>query len=147
VGVERLRATLFVVDDDGCVLMFRGGDPARPEDGTWWFPPGGGVEVDETIEAAGRRELHEETGLVVTELGPVVHVRATEFSFLGVEYDAVEHCFLVRAPRFEVNRAGWSDVERAALHEHRWWSRAELTKSNEVVHPADLVDLLDELAV
>lgn len=141
-GVERLRATLFVIDDDGCILLFRGGDPARPDDGTWWFPPGGGVEPEETVGAAGRRELREETGLVVEDVGPVVLVRSTEFSFLGVDYDAVEHCFVVRAPRFEVIRSGWTEIERSVLHEHRWWCPEELAASDEVFHPADLVALL-----
>lgn len=145
-GVVRLRATLFVIDDDGCVLMFRGGDPARPDDGTWWFAPGGGVEPGETIEAAGRRELAEETGLVVDDVGSVVHVRASQFSFLGVDYVAVEHCFVVRTQRFEVSRAGWTDVERSALHEHRWWCPAELADASDVFHPADLADLLERFA-
>ncbi len=145
-GVERLRATLFVIDEGGCVLMFRGGDPARPDDGTWWFPPGGGVEPDETVEAAGRRELEEETGLVVDDVGTVVLVRSTQFSFLGVEYDAVEHCFVVRTPRFQVSQAGWTDAERTVLHEHRWWSPAELAASNDVFHPADLVELLEQFS-
>ena len=141
-GVGRLRATLFVIDDEGCVLLFRGGDPARPDAGTWWFPPGGGVEPGESVEAAGRRELAEETGLVVDDVGPVVLVRSTQFSFLGVDYDAVEHCFVVRAPRFRVSRAGWTDVERSVLHEHRWWCPDELGASGVAVHPPDLVELL-----
>lgn len=141
-GVERIRATLFVVDDDGCVLLFRGGDPVRPDDGTWWFPPGGAVEVGESIEEAGRRELAEETGLVVDDLGPVVRVRATQFSFLGVEYDAVEHCFVVRHPRFDVDRSGWTEIERTVLHEHRWWSEGDLRAAADTVYPEDLADLL-----
>lgn len=141
-GVERLRATLFVIDDDGCVLLFRGGDPARPDDGTWWFPPGGGVEPGETVEAAGRRELAEETGLVVDDVGPVVMIRASHFSFLEVDVAAVEHCFVVHTQRFELTRAGWTDFERSVLHEHRWWSPEQLAASEDVVHPADLVELL-----
>lgn len=39
-----------------------------------WETPGGGMLDGETVEAAIRRELHEETGLVAREVGPI-HVR------------------------------------------------------------------------
>ncbi|MGA8118136.1 MAG: NUDIX domain-containing protein [Actinocatenispora sp.] len=48
-----------VVDDDGLVLALR-----RPEDGRW-EPPGGMLEVGESIVDGLRREVREETGLDV----------------------------------------------------------------------------------
>jgi 8-oxo-dGTP diphosphatase len=44
------------------VLLIRRRDDAR------WDLPGGGVSVGEEVEAAARRELHEETGLSVGPL-------------------------------------------------------------------------------
>ena len=44
------------------VLLVRRGRP--PLEGAWSFP-GGGQELGETVDAAGRREVLEETGLVV----------------------------------------------------------------------------------
>lgn len=41
-------ARIILVDDSGQILLFRGGDPARPRAGTWWFTPGGAVEPGET---------------------------------------------------------------------------------------------------
>ena len=64
---------MVLVSTDGRVLLFRGGDPGRPERGTWWVTPGGGTDPGESTAEAARRELLEETGLdVATEaLGAV----------------------------------------------------------------------------
>jgi 8-oxo-dGTP diphosphatase len=50
---------------DQVLLVRRGQEPARGS----WSLPGGLVELGETLEAALRREVLEETGLAVTILG------------------------------------------------------------------------------
>ena len=48
-----------VVDDQGHVLVIKRRDNGR------WEPPGGVLELDETLEAGVRREILEETGVEV----------------------------------------------------------------------------------
>src|SRR5882672_9447042 len=79
VTVRRQAARVILIDEAGRVLLFRGGDPHRPDAGTWWFTPGGGLDDGETIEDAAQREVREETGYVVTDLGAVVLERSIEF--------------------------------------------------------------------
>jgi 8-oxo-dGTP pyrophosphatase MutT (NUDIX family) len=138
----RLAAKVLVITPDASVLLFRGGDPGRPTSGTWWFPPGGGVEPGESIEAAARREFGEETGVVLDDLGPVVHRRIAEFEFNGQTIVGDEHYFAVHAARFEVNMDGWTELERAIMEEHRWWTLAELRDSADTIYPEDLARLV-----
>jgi 8-oxo-dGTP pyrophosphatase MutT (NUDIX family) len=140
--VVRRAARVIVLDRDGRVLLFRGGDPARPQDGTWWFTPGGGADEGETVENAARRELLEETGLTVEHLGPVVAVRDVTFEFLGQTYEQREHLYRVIVDRFDVDSSRWTEIERAAMVEHRWWTPDELRSTSEVFYPNNLVDLV-----
>src|SRR5688500_5296596 len=73
----RIRPTVgvLVLDATQRVLLFRVAsavalDDARPDVTSWWGPPGGGVAGAETCAAAGLREVWEETGLRVAQLGP-----------------------------------------------------------------------------
>jgi 8-oxo-dGTP diphosphatase len=61
---ERKRAAAVIVRD-GRVLMVHERS-RRSGGGEWWTLPGGGVEPGETPEEAVRREVFEETGLVVS---------------------------------------------------------------------------------
>ena len=136
--IPRVAARVIVLDRDGCVLLLRGFDPARPEAGEWWFTPGGGLDEGETIEDAAMRELREETGLTVAGVGAPVFTRRIEFAFEHNHYDQLEHFFCVRADRFDVDARGWTEIEQRSVLGHRWWSAAELEATAQTVYPEDL---------
>ena len=48
-----------LIFDEGRVLL------AHRRDIDWWNLPGGGMELNETVEEAIRREVREETGLEI----------------------------------------------------------------------------------
>ena len=79
-----------IVVRDGSVLLVR---RARGAGVGLWSIPGGRVDLGETMEAAVRRELAEETGLVAGDVRHVGHVER-----IGAGWHFVIHDFLVDAP-------------------------------------------------
>jgi 8-oxo-dGTP pyrophosphatase MutT (NUDIX family) len=149
IPLSRSAARLIVVNRDDRVLLIEGRDSTRPESSTWWITPGGGLDEGESLEQAARRELLEETGLVVGELGSQVLRRTVDFPF--EEFDIVqdETFFLVRwdgAGR-EVRPAALTEIERRTLLQSRWWTVAELRTTAETVYPEGLADLLSDYGI
>jgi 8-oxo-dGTP pyrophosphatase MutT (NUDIX family) len=65
--IERRVAVVFLVDPQGRVLMQHRDSHAKVSPNQWAMP-GGKIEDGETPEEAARREVREETGLIVTAL-------------------------------------------------------------------------------
>jgi 8-oxo-dGTP pyrophosphatase MutT (NUDIX family) len=136
--VARTSGRVLLLDREDRVLLLRGSDPVDPAAGDWWFTPGGGLDSGESAEQGARRELREETGLDLADVGPPVWIRTAEFSFLGRRYRQAETFFLARVDSHVVDFSGHTDIERDAVHEFRWWSLDELERSRVTVYPTTL---------
>ena len=141
--LRRLCAKVLLVDPQDRVLLFSGIDRTLPEAPPEWFPVGGAVEDGETIEAAAVRETAEETGLQISHPGPAIFTRRFQWVFEGSAYDQEEVYFLVRTGHVAVSDDRWTDVERATIVDHRWWTVDELRSTSEAVYPDGLAELLD----
>lgn len=145
--ILRPAARVLLVDARERLLLFEGCDPAEPELGWWWFTPGGGLDPGETPAQGAARELSEETGLRLAPdrlVGPVCR-RVAEFGFQGRRYRQAEDFFLARVPAWEVDVSGFTDLERVAVRNPRWWTLPQLRARSETVYPADIADWLPEL--
>jgi double-stranded uracil-DNA glycosylase len=122
----------LVVDERDRVLLFRW---ARPSGSSFWITPGGGVEPGETEEQALRRELREEAGLAAPRLGR--HVWTAEFliPLHGGWFRQRERVYLARVRAEDV---AVPDLAHEHVHEHRWWTPAELEASDALFGPLDL---------
>jgi ADP-ribose pyrophosphatase YjhB (NUDIX family) len=95
------RSCRGLLVSDGRILLFqhsiRGGSSV-------WVGPGGGVEAGESLIDALTRELHEETGLQITEehAPQLVWVQTAEFSEMRVHGYAgvINHYFLIDVEPF-----------------------------------------------
>ncbi|MFK3980234.1 NUDIX hydrolase [Micromonospora sp. NPDC050397] len=147
VYTPRQAARVLLLDAADRVLLFHGWDPARPGH-RYWFTPGGGLDPGESSAHGAARELAEETGLRVTpeQLGEPVWRESTEFTFGGEWFRQQQEFFLCRVPAgesaFEVDTAGFDQIERDSIDEHRWWSVADLERTGERFYPTDLPALL-----
>ncbi|MGH9136089.1 MAG: NUDIX hydrolase [Acidimicrobiales bacterium] len=127
---EAVRAV--VIDPDGRVLLVRWEFPDRPALGypavSVWGTPGGGIEADEEVEPALRRELSEELGLDDPRIGPQIWERLHVIPFLDGRWDGQhDRFFLVESPAFEPAPRLSTALLRAELLTHiRWWTQAEL---------------------
>lgn len=142
---RRRAARLVLLDAADRVLLLRleAGRDAQSEG--YWYLPGGGVRPRESVEAAARRELREETGIHDVVLGPIVGQReSVRFVFAGRQIEQDEWYVAARVATGRVGSGRRGDGERRAVAAHRWWSIAELDASDEVVHPHDIVALVRE---
>ena len=145
-----VRAVILADDDSVLLCRFSAPHPAVPAGATGvWAAPGGGIEPGELLLEALRRELHEETGLVMGVAPP--HVWHQEVLDQGTAegYEGlVNDYFLLRTERFDP-RGALSDDDLAAEHISgmRWWRHREIAEydGNDLFSPRDLATPLAAL--
>jgi 8-oxo-dGTP diphosphatase len=138
-----VRALLLCEPDDRLLLMQI---HLPDQDRHLWLTPGGGMEPGESPVASLIREVREETGFKVSNpVGPV-WTRRHVFGFRGATYDQRESFYLVRTPLLEPDPTqNPAAIEQALFREFRWWSLAEMERSDELFVPRQLASHLQSL--
>jgi 8-oxo-dGTP pyrophosphatase MutT (NUDIX family) len=142
VTVNRATSRILLLDRDNRVLLFLTKAPDTSGVARW-LTPGGGVDPGETHHQAALRELEEETGLVLEDVGEPVW----SHDFV-VKWDAADHdtghaeFYTATVDAFEPSDAQWTDDERVDVLAHKWWTLSELIATDEAYEPAELVNLV-----
>lgn len=142
----RLTARAVLLDPSDRVLLFRFELPEGMIGGArrFWATPGGAIEAAEDVRVALAREVREETGFSDFEIGAELWVGEQTLTFDGVPTFTRERFFAVRAQVAEINRNGWTELERRVMRDHRWWSVDELTSTRETIFPANFGRLVEQ---
>jgi 8-oxo-dGTP pyrophosphatase MutT (NUDIX family) len=137
---------MVVLDSSEHVLLFHTRDFPRPDLGTWWELPGGGLELGETYVEAAIRELAEETGIVITgrQVGIPTWRRRATFRLRDMRRVNDEVVVLVRLECADpvVDGSRRLAIEQEDYFDFRWWPVPDVVSSNERFYPGRLPQLL-----
>jgi 8-oxo-dGTP pyrophosphatase MutT (NUDIX family) len=141
----RVGARVLLLDSHDRVLLIHARDPDDPGH-HWWELPGGGLDDGEDLPTAARREVAEESGIVLTELGRKLWTRESRFAYRGRDHHRIDHVFLARTPD-TTQRVPLKPTanERVGLIERCWWTLEDLRRCPDKLLPANLPALLSEI--
>lgn len=139
--INREAGRVLLFNRQGQLLLVLGQDPARPEVGTWWFTPGGGLDEAESHREGARRELFEETGITAQLSDEPAFERTIEFPFDGGLYRQHEFFYAAVSETSEIKPQHLTELELRAVLGTRWWDISDLASTHDVVHPPLLQDV------
>jgi 8-oxo-dGTP pyrophosphatase MutT (NUDIX family) len=141
----RIGARVLLLDEHDRVLLMHARDPDDPGH-HWWELPGGGRDDGETLEQAAMREVAEETGIELDQLGPQVWIRESRFRYRNRDHHRLDHVFLARRPGATATVATKpTDNEKLGLIERAWFTVAQLRDCTDKLLPPELPTLLDAI--
>lgn len=141
---ERRAVRAVLLAPQGTVLL---ACAHRPGDGKQiWFTPGGGLEPDEDHLTGLRRELFEETGFEVEQIGSPIWTRHHEFDWGLRRISQHETFYLISTQPFEPESSGNPDPEEAsAFEQHQWMTPTQMRHVSGTLVPARLPELVETL--
>lgn len=142
--IERQAIRAVMLTPTGRMLLMQAQEPAS--DFTVWFAPGGGIEPNESPADCLRREIHEETGQVIRDIGPLIWHRHHVFDWNGTTISQHEDFHLVPIAEFDPDfTTNPSQSELMAFRQFKWWTPAEIAASDDVFAPRLLAEHLQAL--
>jgi len=145
-SLRRPAARVVLLDEAKRVFLMHGSDPMRPEKGTWWEIPGGGIESGETSQEAATRELYEECGFRDVEVGPCIWTQYVEFDFAMYHFKSDERIHIAHTSESsEWDPQGLEALEAAAFEDAQWWSIDDLEAAQVQTLPNRLLEFLPDI--
>jgi len=113
----------------------------------FWITPGGKLEEGEGFSKALQREIKEEVGLSISEIGPWIWTRNAKFDDKnGAPFLSYERYYLVRVVDHELDTTNMTENEKLTLKGYKWWSLDELKQVESSLRPPGLLNLVADIA-
>jgi 8-oxo-dGTP pyrophosphatase MutT (NUDIX family) len=141
----RIGARVLLLDEHDRVLLIHACDP-DDSGHHWWELPGGGLDAGESLEQAAVREVAEETGIELDQLGPRVWIRESRFRYRNRDHHRIDHVFLACGVGIMATVATKpTENEKLGLIERAWLTSAQLHDTTDKLVPPELPTLLDTI--
>lgn len=139
---HRRVSRILLFDEAHRLLLLKTASPNLAVPVVRWITPGGGVEDHETHAEGAIRELFEETGLRIKDIGDAVWSVSGSSTFNdGHVQTTYSEFFMVHTRSFEPVRHHWMPNEFTDIHDVRWWGLGELEGTDEPYGPVNLVEV------
>lgn len=143
----RKSARAILINEKGQVLLFKFVFKNVKGDKVLWVTPGGGLKEGENFKAALKRELFEETGIHLNEVGPWTCTRELLINGKNGDFISYERYFLIHTDSSEIQLLNMTDNEKDTLKDIKWWDVDEILKANEEFGPPEIGELVHQINI
>lgn len=141
----RKSARAILINKENEILLFKFIFKEMFEEKVIWVTPGGGVEPGEDFEATLKRELFEETGLILKSIGPWIWTKEVLFKGKESDFISYERYYLINTNNKDISFDNMTLNEVTTLKGFKWWSANELLSSKEEFFTSQLGKLFSEI--
>ena len=147
----RNSARAVLLNDKNEILLFKFefadlSDGINSAEKIFWITPGGKLEEGEDFSQALQREIKEEVGLSISEIGPWIWTRNAKFEDKnGASFLSHERYYLVRVANHELDTTNMTENEKLNLKGYQWWSLDGLKQVESSLRPPGLMSLVADI--
>ena len=115
--------------------------------GRFWFPIGGKIEENESLEEAAFREIYEETGIKKEDvaLGPVVWYGEFDLALSDVTTRLKQKFIVAKTEQQKVTLDNLTSGESAIIKEMEWFSLDKIQNCKDIIYPVVLSEYLPQI--
>jgi 8-oxo-dGTP diphosphatase len=118
----RVRVCGICIQDHKILLINHSG---LNESGNFWSPPGGGLQLGETVEECLKREFFEETNTIIS-IGKFLIFK----EFIKIPLHAIEFFYEVKIESGKVKKGFDPEMEQQIIKEIKWLTFEEVLSKN-----------------
>ena len=104
----------------------------------FWVTPGGGLKDRESFQDALKREVHEETGIVIQAKPIWIWTRNVKLEWKEREFISYERYYLVHTNISNIDIVNMTENEANTLKHYQWWSINDIENSHEEFRPPEI---------